>query len=64
MAIKVNTEEVIRNDRVLQNITGIGDSSTRVAINDAIKLQSNILTLYDSTGAVVRTLYCGADVGI
>jgi hypothetical protein len=64
MAIKVNTEEVIRNDRVLQNITGIGDSSTRVAINDAIKLQSNILTLYDSTGAVVRTLYCAADVGI
>lgn len=57
MAIKVNTTTVIDNARQLQNITST-DTTTSSAINVAIKNQANILTLYDSTGAVVRTLYC------
>ena len=57
MAIKVNTTTVIDNSRQLQNIAST-DNTTATAINQAIKNQANILTLYDSTGAVVRTLYC------
>lgn len=57
MAIKVNTTTVIDNSLQLQNIAST-DNTTSTAINQAIKNQANILTLYDSTGAVVRTLYC------
>jgi hypothetical protein len=56
MAIKVNTTTVIDNSRVLQNIANT-DSTTATTINAAIRSQSNALIIYDSTGAVVRTIY-------
>jgi hypothetical protein len=57
MAIKVNTTTVIDNARVLSNITDM-DNTTETAVNNAIKNQNNILRIYDSTGAEVRTLFC------
>jgi hypothetical protein len=56
MAIKVNTTTVIDNSRVLQNIANT-DSTTATTINAAIRGSSNALIIYDSTGAVVRTIY-------
>lgn len=57
MAIKVSTTTVIDNARVLSNITDM-DNTTETAVNNAIKNQNNILRIYDSTGAEVRTLFC------
>ena len=59
MAIKVNTTTVIDDSRQLLNITDT-DLTTSAAINNAIKDQNNILRIFDSTGAEVRTLYCAA----
>ena len=56
MAIKVNTTTVIDNSRVLQNIANT-DLTTQLSINAAIRFQGNALVIYDSSGAVVRTIY-------
>lgn len=56
MAIKVNTTTVIDNSRVLSNIANT-DTTSATSINYAIRRQSNALIIYDSTGAVVRTIY-------
>jgi hypothetical protein len=58
MAIKVSGNTIISDTRELNNITG-SDTGTNTVINDAIAAQNNILTIYDSNNAVVRTLYCG-----
>jgi hypothetical protein len=56
MAIRVNTTTVIDNSLQLQNIATT-DTTTAGAINTAIRNQNNALIIYDSTGAVVRTIY-------
>lgn len=58
MAIKVSGNTIISDTRELNNITG-SDTGTNTVINDAIAAQNNVLTIYDSTNTVVRTLYCG-----
>ena len=58
MAIKVSGNTMISDTRELNNITGT-DTATNTVINDAIAAQNNILQIYDSQNAVVRTLYCG-----
>lgn len=57
MAIKISGNEVITDAYVLQQITGT-DVTTATAINAAIVSQAFTLTIYDSTGTVVKTLYC------
>lgn len=59
MAIKVNGVEVISTARVLSNLTD-ADVSSEAVINNAIKNQNNILRIYDSSGAEIRTLFCAA----
>jgi hypothetical protein len=59
MAIKVSTTTVIDNNRVLSNITDM-DSTTEATTNNAIVNRNNVLRIYDSTGAEVRTLFCAA----
>lgn len=56
MAIKVNTTTVIDNSRILSNIANT-DFTTATTINAAIRGRNNALIIYDSTGAVVRTIY-------
>lgn len=60
MAIKVNTTEVISNNRELLNIANT-DVTTDTTINSSIKKQQNILRIYNSVGTEVRTLYCAAE---
>jgi len=57
MAIKVSTTTVIDNSLGLQNIASM-DSATQTQVNNAIAAQSNVLSIYDSGGNVVRTFYC------
>lgn len=59
MAIKINNTEVINNSRQLVNITE-ADSTTDATINNSIKNQVNVLRIYDSAGAEIRTLWCAA----
>ena len=59
MAIKVNGVEVISTTRVLSNLTD-ADVNSEAVINNAIKNQNNVLRIFDSTGAEVRTLFCAA----
>ena len=63
MAIKVNTTTVIDDTRRLSNIANT-DVTTQTTINSAIKNQNNILRIYDSTGAEIRTLFCAANVAV
>jgi len=60
MAIKVTGNTVITDTLELQNITS-ADQTTAAAINNAIKSQGNVLTIYDSQGTVVRTFYGAAE---
>lgn len=59
MAIKIANTEVINNSRQLVNITE-ADSTTDATINNSIKNQVNVLRIYDSAGAEIRTLWCAA----
>ena len=52
MAIKIANQTIISDSRELQNIAST-DVDTRNAINNAIALQSNVLTIYDSLGSPV-----------
>tara|TARA_B110000977_G_scaffold180345_1_gene239860 strand:- start:1361 stop:1552 length:192 start_codon:yes stop_codon:yes gene_type:complete len=56
MAIKIANQTIISDSRELQNIAST-DVDTRNAINNAIALQSNVLTIYDSLGSPVRVFY-------
>jgi hypothetical protein len=60
MAIKVTGNTVITDTLELQNITDT-DQSTAAAINNAIKSQGNVLTIYDSQGTAVRVFYGAAE---
>lgn len=57
MAIKLSGNEVITDAYVLQQITNT-DQVTANTINNAIVSQNFTLTIYDSTGTAVKTLYC------
>lgn len=63
MAIKIGGTEVITNARVLQQITE-ADSTTDATINNAIKNQNNVLRIYDSAGAEIRTLWCARTTAV
>lgn len=60
MAIKVTGNTVITDTLELQNIANT-DQSTAAAINNAIKSQGNVLTIYDSAGTAVRVFYGAAE---
>lgn len=57
MAIKINGTEIVSNSYELLNIANT-NVTTDGAINNAIRNQGNVLRIYDSTGAEVRTLFC------
>jgi hypothetical protein len=57
MAIKLSGNEVITDAYVLQQITNT-DQVTANTINNAIVTQNFTLTIYDSAGVAVKTLYC------
>jgi hypothetical protein len=60
MAIKLSGTTVISDTFVLEGIANT-DVTTDTTINSSIKKQSNILLIFDSTGAEVRRLYCAAE---
>ena len=63
MAIKITGNTIISDTRELQNISNT-DITTSGAINDAIKTQGNILSIYDSSGTEVRKLYCATETAV
>lgn len=63
MAIKITGNTIISDTRELQNISNT-DITTAGAINDAIKTQGNILSIYDSSGTEVRKLYCATETAV
>ena len=60
MPLKVGSDEVITDTKVLSNISNT-DTTTNGAINNAIVSNDNKLEIKDASGNVVRTLFVAKD---
>mgnify|MGYP001059597634 CR=1 FL=1 len=57
MAIQVAGTEVIDNALQLKNVAST-DTTTDTAINNSIKNQANVLTVYNAAGTIIAAYYC------
>jgi hypothetical protein len=60
MPLKVGSDEVITDTKVLSNIVNT-DTTTNTSINNAIVTNNNKLEIKDASGNVVRTLFVAKD---